>query len=143
MAYLQAFVELFRFVKRYRLRETERLNAERAERAAERLHQLEMVKTIFGSMVELSRENAAPIHKLAEAQSASAEVLSAWLKGFHIADPSPAPPQVADDEQEWKSEQLKELAEHLPPEFKLAFDLDKLNQESLDAMGFDREGSDF
>jgi hypothetical protein len=141
MAYLQAFVELFRFVKRYRLRETERLNAERAERAAERLHQLEMVKTIFGSMVELSRENAAPIHKLAEAQSASAEVLSAWLKGFHIADPSPAPPQVADDDEEgWRREQLAELAAAaaLPPEFALAL---KLHDEQ--SAEFDREGSDF
>ena len=143
MTYLTAFVQLFRFIQRYRDRAEARRVAEAAERAAERMHQLQMLDGLFTKLVEVSRANAEPILELARAQQAQADVMSAWLKGFAISDPSPTPPQVVNDEALWAQEQRAALAElasagELPQEFALALQLHEQEQQ-----GFDREGSDF
>lgn len=134
MPNLTAFVDLFRFIARARARRA-------AERAAERAHQLQLVDALFTKLVDLSSANNAGVMKLAEAQTAQAEVMAQWLKGFAISDPSPTPPQIVRDEDQWEQEQqraLREMSGELPPEFALALQLHE--QENA---GFDREGSDF
>lgn len=153
MNYLTAFVELFRFLKRYRERKDAQRQFELEALREEREHQLKMLETIFSRMVDLSASNNAGILELAKAQQAQADVLATWLKGFHISDPTPTAPSVVRDEDEWTAEQRRKLLNgdpdafpvDLPPEFQLAFaidHLDKLNQDSLESEGFDREGSD-
>jgi hypothetical protein len=132
MSYLTAFVELFRFIKRYRERVETRLAREADERAAERAHQRAMLETIFGKMVESQKVQSESILALADAQRSNADVMKTWLDGFKIADPAPMRPVVAKtDEEEWVKEQL-ELAKlgladidvaDLPPEFQLAYQL--------------------
>ena len=143
MTYLTAFLEAFRFVRKFRLWLEAREDKRLAAAAAERAHQLAMLDTIFSKMVEFSRAQNEGMLEVAKAQLAQSNVMGEWLKGFHISDPTPIPPQVVRDEDLWRREQMAGLLDELPPEFKLAFDLDQLNKSSLEAEGFDREGSDF
>jgi hypothetical protein len=143
MAYLTAFIELFRFIKRSRERADARLRFQMEEASRERAHQLAMLDTIFSRMVDFARTQNEGMLEIARAQTAQAGVMGEWLKGFQVSDPTPVPPQVVRDEDVWERESMESLLKELPPEFKLAFDLDKLNQASLEADGFDREGSDF
>lgn len=138
MAYLTAFLEIFRFIKRWRERADASLQREADERAAERAHQRAMLETIFSKIVESNKAQAEPIYALAESQRAYASVMQTWLDGFKISDPTPQRPSVANsDEQAWVAEQLQlaklGLADidmsDLPPEFKLAFELSKMNQD--------------
>ena len=143
MTYLTAFLEAFRFVRKFRLWLEAREDKRLAAAAAERAHQLAMLDTIFSKMVEFSRAQNEGMLEVAKAQLAQSNVMGEWLKGFHISDPTSIPPQVVRDEDLWRREQMAGLLDELPPEFKLAFDLDQLNKSSLEAEGFDREGSDF
>ena len=132
MTYLTAFVELFRFVKRYRERVDARWQRDADERAAERAHQRALLETIFSKMVESQKVQSDSILALADAQRSNADVMKTWLDGFKISDPAPAKPVVANtDEEEWVKEQLElsklGLADldlnTLPPEFQLAYAL--------------------
>lgn len=162
MNYFLQFVQLFRFIQNYRNRQAAKEEAQRQERREEREHQRLMLEAIFSKMVEQAAVQADALIQLAKAQQASAEVLSSWLKGFQLSNPSPEPPQVVHPEQEWAREQMR-LREaglpvdnpdfmntlDLPPEFRLAYELQraeadsanlgKLNQQELDKEGFDRE----
>jgi len=138
MAYLTAFIEIFRFIKRYRERQAERLNAHRAEAASERAHQLAMLNVVADKLVEFTQSQQSGQLEIARALTAQADVMATWLKGFQISDPSPAPPQVVRDEDQWMRENSGSVLDHLPPEFALAL---KLQQEQNE--NFDREGSDF
>jgi hypothetical protein len=145
MAYLTAFIELFRFVKRYRQRADARLAFEAQERAEERAHQRLLLETIFNKMVESQRVQADSLMAIADAGKAQAGVMQTWIEGFRVADTSPAPPSVVRDDEQWVKEQMRlkdlglgDLADfELPPEFKLAFD-----EFQREAQDFDREGSD-
>ena len=131
MTYLTAFVELFRFIKRYRDRAEARLNREASERAEERLHQRAMLETIFSKIVESQKVQAESIISLADAQRSQSNVMQTWLDGFKIADPTPQPPSVVRPEEEWLREQQRLMTlggdgvdyDNLPPEFQLAYDL--------------------
>ena len=145
MTYLTAFIELFRFIKRYRQRADARLALEAQERAEERAHQRAMLETIFTKMVDAQRASNEGILTLADAQRAQASVMQTWLDGFRISDPTPTPASVVRPEEEWVREQLRldelglaDASLNLPPEFSLAFQL--AQQDSGD---FDREGPDF
>jgi hypothetical protein len=146
--FLSAFFELFRVIKRYRERQEARFVREAEERAAERAHQRALLETIFTKLVESQKVTSESVMALADAQRSQANVMQTWLDGFKISDPTPVKPQVVRPEEEWVKEQLRlneiglaDAALQLPPEFQLAFELSKLNQDSLE--DFDREGSDF
>ena len=141
MTYLITLLDSLRFIRRFRLwldaRQERRLQAEAAERA----HQLAMLDTLFSKVVEFSRSQQEGQLEIAKALTANAGVMTEWLKGFHISDPTPIAPQVV--REEWESDDvMKQLAAQLPSEFKLAFELDQFNQQSLEEPGFDRETSD-
>jgi len=119
------------------------------ERREEREHQHRLLETFFTKQLEASRVSQEGVLAIAQAVTAQAGVLSTWLKGFHIEDPSPALPQTVRPEDEWVAEQLRLHTNHdpsafpvdLPPEFQLAW---AINQTNADANNdFDREGSDF
>jgi hypothetical protein len=133
---LLKLLEPFRFIKRYRERQAERLVALATERAAERAHQLEMLDTLFSKMVELQRTNNAPLLEIAKAQQANSEIFGAWMKSFSIPDSSPALP-LGPPADEWEFDgdvaELKRLASELPPEYSLGFQLDELEVDRDDA----------
>jgi hypothetical protein len=135
-----AFRASVAFIQRYRQRKQERLNAEREERERERQHQHLMLDTIFSRVVEMQKASTDALLEVAKAQQAQADVLATWLKGFHTDSTPVAPMRAEGDIEVW--EPLADVGE-LPPEFSLAFDLnrmDKLNQQEL--VDFDREGRD-
>ena len=92
MAYLTAFFEIFRFIKRYRERRLADIQREADERAAERDHQFRMLETIFTKMMETQKVQSDSVYALAESNKAYAEVMKTWLDGFKITDPTPAKP---------------------------------------------------
>jgi hypothetical protein len=141
MTYLHSFIEAFRFIRKFRLWLDERHTRRLAAEASERAHQLAMLDTIFSKMVEFSRAQNEGMLEVAKAQLAQSNVMAEWLKGFHISDPTPLPPQVVRDEDLWMKENMGAVLDELPPEFRLAFNLDKLQKEQNET--FDREGSDF
>jgi hypothetical protein len=149
MLYLTVLVDAFRFISRYRDRQAA-LRAEQArERAQEREHLRLLVEGVFVRLVDLIKVNQEGVLKLAEAQAKQADAFATWLKGFQTIPSENNQSTTIRDEDEWVAEQRR-LAEQgdpnafpvsLPPEFQLAYTLEKLNQQEL--ASFDREGRDF
>ena len=145
MNYLRLFVELFRFIKRYRERELQRLAYEANERKLEREHQRLLVEGIFQRIVDLAQTMNVGVVEIAKAQMAQAASFQQWLDGFKIQDPSPAVPTSPDsvERQAWLEE--NGFPTDLPPEFQLAYtlkELESMNNNALATEGFDREGRD-
>lgn len=151
--YLTALVKVFQFLRRRRLRKDmdayqvfqDRMHqrqAEANEREAERSHQLQLVETIASKLVEFAKTNQEGILKLAEAQTAQAQVLSEWMKGFQTGSTSPVE-SIPSANDVWENPyglvepDIHAVAASLPPEFKLAYSLK--NDPNPD---FDREGRD-
>lgn len=145
--------EFFRFIKHARERTERRLALEAQERADERAHQRAMLETIFTKLADSQKGSNESIIALADAQRAQAAVMQTWLDGFKISDPSPAPPVVVRDDEEWLREQLRlnELGladlsiDSLPPEFQLAYELTRQSAAASASTpeDFDREDSSF
>lgn len=125
--WMMAFVEVLRVFKRRR----ERLNTlaaqERAERAAERQHQLDLLDSLFSKIVTMATENQKGLLAVAEAQQAQAAVLTKWLEGFQNI-PEPQEPTIApslQDDDDPMADITAALGDvdpsELPPEFRLAF----------------------
>jgi hypothetical protein len=152
--YLTALVKVFQFLKRRRQRqmaeqfhayhaESVAREAASAERAAERVHQLQLVEALASKLVEFAHANQEGILKLAEAQTAQTQVLSEWMKGFQTGSTTPVE-SMPSAHDVWENPYgLTEPdihavhAANLPPEFHLAYSLK--NDPNPD---FDREGRD-
>lgn len=137
MSYLTVFVEFFRFVKRYRERQEALRIAQATERHAERVHQLQLVETLFSKLIEHSKAQNEPLMEIAKAQQNMAETFSGWMKSFAIPEGQLQPlAPIAPQDEGWEFDDVlegldpKELAKNLPPEFSLAFQLDEMEQES-------------
>lgn len=139
--WLVQFVKWFNFVERKRLQ----IDADREERALERKHQLLLFEGVLNKAIELARTNNDAIVKLAEAQTATAQAFTQWLKGFQVPDAtaSPAVNSVTREEDLWELPDGTQIGNfpNLPAEFQLAASLHKMNEQALG--DFDREGSDF
>jgi hypothetical protein len=126
---LMAFLEPFRFIKRYRERVA-------AAAAAERAHQLAIVDRLAGMIESLSDSQSRQLTdvstalvEIAKSNQAQAEGFSTWLKSFQIATSAPST-SVIREEDEVRAEQARFLEElgipadaEIPAELKLAFDL--------------------
>lgn len=89
-----------------------------------------MLTTTLEKLVEMNRANAEPILELARAQQGQNELFANWLKGFHITNPEPMVPQIADNlAAENERAELAALVNDLPPEFALAFALREQERE--------------
>jgi hypothetical protein len=139
MTYLTSLFRVFRFIQNYRTRQAE-LRAElRLEQREVRLHQIELLESIFDKVIEAQKVTNEGLLALAKAQSDQSQVMANWFKSFQ-ADPTPSVmPKPAEDL--WVPATEGGLTDFYPPnfpeEFKLAFALHTNEGES-----FDREGRD-
>jgi hypothetical protein len=130
MSYLTVFVELFRFIKRYRERQAAAAEVARRERADERAHQLALIDSVFKRLAEGEQARSAGLVAIADAIAQQAGTINTWLEGFKLADPSPTPSQTVTEEDEWRKEAFGEAAEmvaKLPAEFQMAFLADRMD----------------
>ena len=140
--WLAQFVKWFNFVERKRFA----LADAAKERALERQHQLLLFEGVLNKAIELAKTNNEAIVKLAEAQAATANAFTQWLKGFQVPDAvsGPMPNTVMRDEDSWElpdgTTYTPDVSD-LPAEFQLAAKLHKMNEQALG--DFDREGNDF
>lgn len=114
--------------------------AERKERQLEREHSRLLLEGMFLKAIEFTKVNQEAVMALAAAQAAQAEAFNAWIKNFTVQPMADAAPQSASTHEEWVLPDGSPSPQ-IPAEFKLALDLERLNNESLG--DFDREGSDF
>lgn len=146
---IRLLFEVFRFIKHYRERQQAERERQATERRYEREHQRLMIEAIASRALEAIRVNQEGVLELAKAQAKQADVLNTWLKSFQIS-PEPEPSSVVREEDELRiaDERLRDIDPEayigqLPPEFRLAYALDKLEEQGDDPNpGFDREGRD-
>jgi hypothetical protein len=145
--YLTAFVKALNFFAK---RRSAKLAAEmtafiaareaREERERDRQHQLQLVEVVATKLVEFAKTNQEGILQLAAAQTAQAEILSTWMKGFQSPSTTPVesmPAAVDEWENPYGLVEPTAPDVQLPPEFKLAYSLK--HDPNPD---FDREGRD-
>lgn len=142
--------ESIRFIKHYRERQAERERSQSRERALEREHQRLLVEAIASKLVDVVKTNQDGLLQIAKTNAAQAEVFNTWLKSFQPINPDPEPSRVIREEDEWEMEQerLGLPIDQLPPEFRLAFNLEQLERSAAGGKSdpnphFDREGRDF
>ena len=129
MRTLKAIFEALNFVQRRR----ERI---RAEREAERQHQLAMFdkvivmfETLADGQSRTAEQQSAALIEIAKANAAQAETFATWLKSFHTVETPTS--SVITDEDEFYAEQQRMFEDagiptaDLPPEFQLALRLQK------------------
>jgi hypothetical protein len=144
---LTALMRIFQFARKRqdeRLRQDiDRLVAEREardERERERQHQLEMVKAVAQTLLEFAKTNQEGILKLAEAQTAQAEILATWMKGFQATSVDPIE-SISPKDDDWENPyglvENEAAITGLPAEFQLAYSL-----KNDPNPNFDREGRD-
>lgn len=145
---LSAIYESLRFIKRYRERQAEAHARLAEERRLERDHQKLMLLALGQQLVDVIKSNQEGLLEIAKASAAQAEAFGVWLKSFQTT-PDPEPSRTIRDEDEWEMEQERlaesdpELVMHsLPPEFQVAFALNKLDASRDPNPDFDREGRD-
>lgn len=148
--WLAIVFESIRFIKRYRERKQAERDSQSRERAAEREHLRLLIQGALGQLVELAKANQEGLTAQAQASAAQAEVLATWLKSFQPSSPDPEPSRTLRDEDEWAMEQERLEKEdpetylhQLPPEWRVAYALDKLDKSKDPNPNFDREGRDF
>lgn len=123
--------------KRYRAYKARLREEARTEREAERAHQLALVTIIAKELGNALTAQVEGLKAISEASSKQTEVISTWLKGFAV--PAGTPSTFEPEPDVWvPATESQDYAEFLPPEFKLAFELNNQIPST-----FDREGSDF
>jgi len=116
--FFEAVVRFFKFFERRRQRLA-------AEKVAERAHQAEMFDMALRAVVDAVREQQKPLLQALENVSAQTDLIASWLKSFHVV-PADAPQAPAEPSKpDWLRDIEEEAGESIPPEFALAFALQR------------------